>query len=302
MTLGKDERDALSVVGDPVTVGGDRIVIAEDGGLTLNGDPLPEASDPNAAARVASVSVEADPGAWPDMTLNVKALDSDGATVDGLGANAFRISDNGEAESFFVRKNTAGAPRVLFLLDRSSSLPAAFRDEAMVALASDLAQRIKTDLPDAEFRVGTAINGVSWAGPWTGDLSALEAQLNTDSIGDSEFWFALEDAAGEDASLILLVTDAQQDPPREPDANELQAIVSGPPVLAVGAGDVEREMLDRIASLSGGRSFLADDADSVVTEALDFLSDVSEVSYEFVYRANDMDAPAGTERTRGGRI
>ena len=294
--LAKDERDALSVVGDPVTVGGDLIVVAEDGALTLNGEPLLEASNPNAAAQVASVAVEADSAAWPDVTLKVKALDADGATVDGLGADAFRITDNGETESFFVRKNTAGVPRILFLLDRSSSLPAAFRDEAMVALASDLAQRIKTDLPDAEFRVGTAINGVSWAGAWTGELTALEAQLNTDSIGDSEFWIALEETAAESASLILLVTDAQQDPPRDPNANELQAIVSGPPVLAVGAGDVDREMLDRIASLSGGRSFLADDAESVVTEALGFLSDVSEISYEFVYRVNEADASAGTER------
>jgi hypothetical protein len=300
--------EEMSIVGNPLTVRGDYFKLESDGpGITINGRALAEPSDPQAAAKVTKLSVSADARAWPRVDLAITALDDTGKMIDGLGADIFSVLDEGRAESFVMAKNNVDPPRIIFMIDRSSSLPDAYRGEAMAALVMELAEQIKQSDEQASFRVGVVNFGVDWQGPWTGDLAQLDAQINKDSFGDSDFWRALADTAEERASLILFVTDAIQDPIRDIATKETEQIVSSAPIIAIGVGDVDKTNLAQMAQLSGGISFLAEDRGEIIARTIALLKELRQASYALQYISGDANAAPDTEREvmvgfDGGRL
>lgn len=108
-------------VGGLVTNAGD-IITMGDAGVTVNGTVVDSAPAPAATlARVTSISASATVQAFPEVNLRVAATDSNGRDVLGLTAGAFAVMEGGESQRVTVIQTRPRKPRVLFVLDTSSS-------------------------------------------------------------------------------------------------------------------------------------------------------------------------------------
>jgi hypothetical protein len=284
-----EERDELAAIGDAISIGGEIYQLDEEGNLTVNGAPLAEGtSDPAEIARVESVDVAAEPAAFPRITLRVSALDGDGEGVEHLDASAFTVTEDGEPVSFNVTRNEAPPPRIAILFDVSTSVPAEFLGAGTVAVAQDVIAGLYAASPDASVRLGVIFFGVTWMGPWAiseADANVQAAELAT-ATGGSEIWDALHEAADEDPTLVIIVTDGV--PSEDPVPGDREAIAAGPPVLALGVGDMQmQETLDEIAALSGGSTAPAADAMAAIDASITAIEASLLDNYVLTYAAND---------------
>jgi hypothetical protein len=283
------ERDELAAIGDAVSIGGEIYHLDEEDNLTVNGTPLAEGtSDPAEIARVESVGVTAEPAAFPRVTLRVRAQDGDGENVDNLEAGAFTVTEDGEPVSFNVTRNEAPPPRVVILFDVSTSVPPEFLGAGTVAIAQDIIAGLYDASAEASIRLGVISFGVTWMGPWASN----EADANTQAAdlasatGGSEIWDALHEAADEDPTLMIIVTDGV--PSEDPVPGDHEAIAAGAPVLALGIGDMQmQETLDQIAALSGGSTAPAADAMAAIDASIAAIEDSLLDNYVFTYAAGD---------------
>ena len=106
--------------------------------------------------------------------------------------------------------------------------------------------------------------------------------------GGSEIWNALRDAAAEDPTLIIIVSDGM--PSEEALEVDRNAVASGPPVLALGIGTVMQETLDDIAALSGGSTAPAIDQMAAIEASIAAIEDSLLDDYIFTYAASDEGA------------
>jgi hypothetical protein len=286
-----EEKDDLAAIGDAVSIGGEIYHLDEDGNLTVNGAPLAEGtSDPDEIARVETVAVNAEPAAFPRVTLRVQAQDADGVNVEHLDASAFTVTEDGEPVSFNVVRNEAPPPRIAIIFDISTSVPMEFLGAGTVAVAQDIIAGLYAASPEADVRLGVISFGTTWMGPWMSneaDANLQAASLET-ANGGSEIWNALRDAAEEDPTLIIMLTDGV---PSEPALEQdYDAIAAGPPVLALGfsaAVDYDPATLDQIAALSGGSAAPITDAMSAIDASVAAIEDSLQDSYVFTYAASE---------------
>lgn len=287
------ETEALRAVGDPVSRGGDRLVVGADDSVTLNGEPLGSgASDPATLASVTDLALSVQAGAFPRVQLRVSATDLAGATVGGLGADAFTVREEGAEVPFVLKQNQAPPPRVVLLVDASTSIPPEYRGAGAVDLANQILTGLYTAYPDAWVKVGTIFFGADFASTaWATDLATAQTQaawLET-ATGSSELWQALADANDERPTVILVVTDG--DANDVPEAEHLTAIAGGVPVLSVGVGTVNQAVLDEVSALSGGSSTSVAMPQDAVDAALVEIDARAVEDYLITYRA-DPEGPA----------
>lgn len=256
--MSQEDRDVLAKVGDVFTLGGDRFSVDGAGNLTINGQIVqPGSSDAEHVARVHTLDAGAQPAAFPRVSLRVKALDADGTGVAGLGADAFKLEEEGRALSFTLTENKAPPPRVVLLFDVSTSVPTDFRGAGAVSVADQIIEPLYAAYPDAQVRVGVvtvgtpSFFGTGWA--TSAVLAKAQAAQLATAAGGSMLWQALQKAAELNPTLTVVVTDA--DATDEPIPAYRNAIVAGPPVLALGVGPVKTETLSAFAALSAGQSF-----------------------------------------------
>lgn len=282
-----ETRDELAAIGKAVSFGGDVYELDGDA-LLINGVALSETTtDPDDIARVESVEAAAQPAAFPRVTLRVRASDGDGEGVKNLAAGAFTVLEDGEPVSFTVTRNEAPPPRVAIVFDISTSVPAEFLGAGTVTVAQDILDDLYAASPEASVRLGVISFGTQWMGPWVSshddaDMQALELEM---AAGSSEIWNALRDAAAEDPTLIILVTDG--DPSEDALPIDRDAIAAGPPVLTLGVGAAIQETLDEISALSGGRSASVTTQAEAVAEAVASIEDSLLDDYLITYAAGD---------------
>jgi hypothetical protein len=287
--LDGEAQDELAAIGDAVSIGGE-IYHLENGELTVNGVAIAEAtSDPAEIARVETVGVEAEPAAFPRVTLRVRALDGAGERVSRLDASAFTVTEDGELVSFNITRNEAPPPRIAVVFDISTSVPPEFLDPNLVPLAQDIIAGLYAATDEAELRLGVISFGTTWMGPWVGTKADadLQAEALMDANGGSELWNALRDAVDADPTLIIIVTDGDpSEPALEIDRN---AVAAGPPVLALGLSGATTFMqgtLDDIAALSGGSTANITDAASAISQSIAAIDDSMLDDYILSYAAS----------------
>lgn len=271
----QEERDALAEVSAPLSLGGDLFGENEAGELTINGQVQALVNhDPAQLARVKTLSASVQPAAFPRVTLRVKALDADGHNVSALGAEAFSLREGDEAVSFSLTQNAAPAPRVVLLFDVSTSVPADFRGAGAVSVAEQIIDPLYAAYPDAQVRIGvvTVAAPTFFGAGFASNVSEAKvqaAQLAT-AVGGSQLWQALHKAAELRPTLTVVVTDA--DATDTAIAAYRNAIVAGPPVLALGVGPVHTENLQAFAALSAGKSFSIAQQSEAVSSVLEAVS------------------------------
>lgn len=278
MSLAGDDLDADSpeaevVAGDAVTLSGTFIAT----GAEPVGDPsepnvavtLPGDGDPGRVAEVTIASARA--SGFPRVELEVEATDEDGESVVDLAGSAFTVTDDNGSVGAVIERSQAVAPRIVFLVDHSDSVPEAFRNSGAAEIATQVAESILATIPDATF-AGIAVSSGS-EGQFSPDVAVLrDAIANGSSLG-STIWPSLADVARRTKpTLTVLITDAvatdgplggEEQP--APDPSQAIQITAGSPVLVVLVGaDTRPEIADRIASLTGGSVVTPADATAAV--------------------------------------
>jgi hypothetical protein len=283
---------AKSIAGkSAITLAGQVIAVDAGGAVTVDGEPVATgAPDPAALASVASIEVAADPVAFPRIQVVAFARDVGGNVVSGLGASAFRVTDEGVGRGFVLDRNRAPGPRVLILIDVSDSIPLAFREEAGT-YAKDLATAILVDHPDAMFRVAAVAFGAEPAGDWTADPEVVKTQADGAPGAASDLWAALAQAGDLGGTVIVYTTDGDPDTPDTPE--QKLHIAHGPPVVVVGVGTVVPGTLAEMAALSGGVVAMATLPAEAAAAARTFLDKQVVDPYRLAYQA-----PAGATGLR----
>ncbi len=252
-----DDGDSVPepIVGDAISLGGERIWIDEDGAVRVDdavvsaGEDGPR-GDPEA---VTHVRLEVDGTHFPAVFARAWPTDAAGAVVEHLQADQFRLEDEGRQTPVLVQANRA-VPRAIILRDTSLSMPAAFRDAAGDAVMAQLTAAIES----------------AWPG----------ASIVTQTTG-SNLWENLSRAASQGANVVIYLTDG--DVSDDPSPEREAALQAGPPAILVAVGDASEEpdaVLVQMAELTGG--VVVPVADAAATEAavVDTLRDLDLPPYQ----------------------
>ncbi|MBX7102081.1 MAG: hypothetical protein K1X89_30480, partial [Myxococcaceae bacterium] len=278
------QSQALSAVGTPVLRDGALVTAGPNGHVVIDGEPV--SLGPTADAVLSSVqtlTADVSAAAFPDVELLVSAKSGAGAAVSDLGADAFVIKEGGVTMPALLKRTRAGAPRVVLLFDRSSSIPSEFLTGA-ASVGHSVADAVFTQFPGAQVQVaGIDINGPTVAGAMVSTLTDVDTQLAALSGAGSEVWTSLDFFATTKATLVVVITDATVDDTLSPEA--AARLVAGPPVLVAGVGTVDATTAARMASLTHGQVLSNVSASGLAASVTGFLSGRVPFDYRIVYRA-----------------
>lgn len=223
----------LSAVGDPVTLGGDRITVdAETGQLSVGGQLLStvEGAGPTpqeVLQRVATLEARAQAARFPDVTLHLRALDEVGQPVLGLRADALQVEEQGLGRSFQLEQDQPPPARVLLVFDPSSSVPRAFRGDASGEVARRIMERVLAVVPHAELRAAALLMGLYSLCPWTQDAERVARAVANGDLAYSRLWAGLAEAANYHPTVVVLCSDG--DASDADTVSRLRAVRDGPP-------------------------------------------------------------------------
>lgn len=282
--------EALSVVGDPISADGQWIHFDQETGEVRRGNHLVSADADADPSRVAEIRAHADARRFPEIDLRVDLLDADGETVTGLGAQHFRIEDEGHPVSGRLLQNGGARPRVLFLLDTSGSIPRDFRGPPMVDFALEVAEEVLQEFPGAELGIIRVHNPAYRATlnintTYTNNLEPLRSlgDAAIASNGGSALWASLAAASELEPTVIVFINDGAN---HGDDSEAVREQVSlGAPALVVGVGPIQEEVLQEMADRSGGEYFDAMETADITAPLMSFLRRTESLPYRLKYNA-----------------
>ncbi len=289
-----EEEAQLVAQGDPFTLEGE--VMAEDGErLALSRGTIGGSGDPLAAAEIRINRIVS--SHYPRLSAEVDVLDAAGLTLEDLGALRFVVDDDGFEVPFTLRHNRRPPPRIVFIVDNSSSVPEQYRNAGATRVVTEIATAVKAEHSAAQFRV--ALVSASGAGspfPWRDDPVRVGEDADQFTLG-SALWQSYVDGAVPDANAIVFMTDGvsanELGEPQDVAPQELIAgLRSGPPAIMLGSGDFG-PAFQGIADLSGGVALDIADQDEAIRAVLDQLNKTL-MPYDMLVLADEDNA--ATER------
>ncbi|NJL28467.1 MAG: VWA domain-containing protein [Thermoanaerobaculia bacterium] len=205
---------------------------------------------------------QVDPGDCPTLRAFVSVTDGQGNPIQGLQGSAFTVNQNGSTQTFTSRPATGSgaALATTLVLDGSQSLGGS--DIANMKTAAkayiDLLQAVD---PVAVYHFGTNIELIR---DYTTNRANAKAAVDalTNSLGRTSLYDAIVEAANHSLAIggrraLLVMTDGMDN---DSSASEQQAIAAaisaGLPVFTIGFGSVDEDVLERIATQTGGLFFL----------------------------------------------
>lgn len=250
--------DGEGVSGDLFSTRGERLSLSE-GRVHVDGLPLDPARA-EAADEVRNIELEIDAAGFPRIRVLATPTDANGDVVLNLQAENFLVTEDASEVGATLRRNRY-IPRVLFLVDRSTSIPEDFRNESLSQLGIDIATEV-LQTPDAQVSVMGIGESRAQRQPFVSDLVELEAQFDAGHGSGSALWDALSEAVRRKPTLIVLITDGVVVGSTLTPRIESEIRRAGVPVLALGVGEPNAPTLEEAAELSGGQYFEASDAAS----------------------------------------
>ena len=250
--LSADARSKLITTGPWVTQTGDLLARAADGTVTCNGLPLGDGTGASPSA-VATLHVQANASAFPQVELTVAALDASAKPIAGLSASAFSVGEDGAPVSFLLRDNGVAGPRIVFLVDTTGSQP-----RITSAWAGAVAQAVFAAAPNAATQVvNLSAAMASPTGYTITDATSLAAALAAIAIGgvQSNLYGAILGAEAAAPTLVVLLSDGNADDV-DLENQALTSLAGGAPVLAITCGTTppvaDSPVMDSFATASGG--------------------------------------------------
>ncbi len=293
--LTQAQREQFTFVGSAVTRSGDVLQKQADGSYSVGGvvlDTTP--TDPAKLASVKSISLQASASGYPRVNVRASATDAAGNSVHGLNASAFKLEEDGVEQVFSLLENKPPDPQVVFVLDKSTSLPPEFSGAQAAALVKTIATQLLAKFSGSSFRIQT-VGGSKNDGAWTSDPATLEqAALNQYALG-SDLWEALGEAAKLGATTIIFISDG--DATDTPNAETLAAASLAPPSVFVHVGTAPTDTFDQMASITAGIVVSVSLQTEAITAADGFITARQKNAYLLRY-----DAPAGGPNTRNVKL
>ncbi|HEX3595144.1 MAG TPA: hypothetical protein VHU80_08585, partial [Polyangiaceae bacterium] len=253
--LTAEDEKALTTTGSWVTQGGDILETAIDGTVRCNGLPLGKGGSDAAAANIATVNVQANATAFPQIELDVSALDGKGKPIAGLSASVFAVSEDSSAVSFLLRDNGVAGARVIFLADTTGSQP-----PIPSAWATAVAKALFDTAPDATVQVvNLSAADASADGYDLTDAPSLASALTALPNGGTESNLngAILAAVAASPTLVVLLSDGNAGDP-DLAARALTSLAGSAPVLAVTSGTpapvADSKVMDAFGAVSGGKT------------------------------------------------
>ncbi|MEM9070251.1 MAG: hypothetical protein AAGE52_17220 [Myxococcota bacterium] len=242
--------------GPAITESGTAIEI-DDTDVRINGLSI-TGGTADASAVQALSTVRVDAGRFDSVTVSFTAVDGAGEPVEGLRAEAFRVDEEGQPVPFLLVANSA-RPRVAVLIDQSGSMPSEWTRPGMeAAFIDELTRRLQAAVPGAI--------------------------VQHRSRADSALWANLAEATHGDPSVIVYVTDGDISDERTPEVEA--ALSDAHPAILVHVGSRRnRDTLQEMADLTGGRVVDADGYDMTVSAILTYVDAQTVPSYAIRYRA-----------------
>jgi hypothetical protein len=278
------------VIGETITLEGDRITQSADGTVAVDGETLAVGEPTEPASRVATVKVVADGTRFPDVTLRVWPRNAEGKLIEGLAGTDFRVTDEGASVGVLMRSNLA-APRILFVSDRSTSIPRPSRGLNAPATAS-LARRIEAIAKRIHPRATVQVTETN-----------------------SEVWRNQSRLARSAASIVVRITDGDNEGNAMPDALQRSVIGAGPRVVFLRTRKDHQDPLDelrkkkpdnifdRLAKVAKGVVVDVDSASDAEAEATIrrvIEKDGRELPYRLSYHVSDAKRGVRTARVTVG--
>lgn len=284
--LTPEEAARSTVVGKAFDVSG-RTVEAGAASVTVLGGAV-SASPPDAAAvaRTASLTARASAAFFPQIDVTVEARDGAELPVSGLGSG-FVIREGGAVKPLTVLANQRVPLRVLFLVDRSTSLPVEFRGAAQADFVRDLTTAIQGEFASASFRVAS-VGGPRDEAPWTSSPADVRAQVLAATGGSSDLWQSLVETSHAAPSVVVLLTDGNSTDRITDVQASLLSEVAPTLSLAVGTGPLTE--LARMAELTSGDVAQVGTTAAASTSALAFVRSRERMFYRFRYLATSTGA------------
>jgi hypothetical protein len=232
-----ESNKAQYVFGDPITRQGERIKQTEtgfqigDGRVAMTGD----------SGKVANINIKRlVTGHYPWLKLSAEFKDENGASVYAVPASHIAATIAGQSVPLVVRNNLPVAPRIILLIDTSTSVAPEYRGNNIEILVKELAGRILAKWPDAQFKIGIAGGSGASFMHWTHDLDDLAANTHHMAL-ESPLWRSYARAVEQKPDAIVFVTDGQAISHQFGIVNtlpeELKPIYNiAPPTVVLGAG------------------------------------------------------------------
>jgi hypothetical protein len=276
--LQEEQVEALGAAGRGFTLGAEVIEVKDETTVSIQGvDFRATPDDPALLARVATLEVSASGASYPIVRSRITARDKEGLAVEGLSGAAFRLTDENKPVRATLGNNLLQPPRVVFILDKSESIPEDFRKEKGAQLIRDFATLVKSELPDARFQMAGNSN-------LTQDMDQLyAAALEYSFVWGSPLWTALAAAAAADPTLVVLISDGDYDDVPNPAQKDLVGRIRSSAILTVGTVNVEKAQ--ELAAASNGAVYPIASLEEAKAAMLKALRQGRDAVYEASHRA-----------------
>lgn len=292
----EETRDEYTFVGEAFTLRGNRITVNEEGNVTVDGRAIASPDDVDLST-IDMVEAAAEASKFPEVTLRVDVT-SNGNDVERLPASAFEIQDNGEQAAPVLLANEK-RPRIVFVTDRSGSVPAEFRSTEFTDLLVGIAGTLQTANPRAEF-INLQVGSLPDASMWTSDLTVLETQLNTTRTEGSDLWNALSATAQLQPTMCVMVTDGEAID--MPDPVDVAWIDRAPPCIFLRAGgDPMLSVLPELAEAVDGEVYEVSDIETANARILEYVSERTQ-TYRLRYTSRDRTPAEHTVTVKVGAV
>ncbi|HYW88876.1 MAG TPA: VWA domain-containing protein [Chloroflexota bacterium] len=209
-----------------------------------------------------------DASQFPTMRVYVSVANPNGVPITGLTAEAFQVQEDGKPVDGLQVEPLVDSQEPIataLVIDTSGSMA----DENKLDHAREAASAF-IDSTGGKDRVTIVAfsSQVSVIQDYAADRTALKAALGTlNAKGDTLLYDAVAQTARRQAAqaerrkaLILLTDGEDTKSSASLDSSIAAAVSAGSPIFAIGLGsDVNKEVLDRLASATGGQAIYLDD-------------------------------------------
>lgn len=241
--------------------------------------------------------------AFPDIALDVSLRDARGASVSGLAAADFVVTEDGQPQAAFVIADQAPVrPRVLVLWDGSGSASGVLKTEdERNAFRRSVADALVSAAQSAPFDVQVVgIDGTPRESAWVApDVEALVAAMTLNTTSDG--WIGLGrgvPAAGAAVAIEISDNELTDDAVTIP-ALRAQLKACDTPVIVIPIGRGGESTTADIVRLSGGQEIRVNDPALVKVVAATVgrhVAVAAAITYRIRYRASNRDAPPAPRR------
>jgi VWFA-related protein len=229
---------------------------------------------------------------FPVVRVYVSAATGDGIPITGLDAKAFELREDGKPVDNLQVEPIVDSQEPIataLLMDTSGSM----NDDGKLDAAKSAASAFIDTLGSSDsVSVTSFASDVKQVQDYSSDPAALKNSVNSlKAVGDTLLYDAVTQAAQQQAKqpqrrkAIVLLTDGEDTKSKATLESAIaQASSSGSPVFAIGlGGDVKRDVLDQLASATGGQAvYVSDPAQLKQT----FLSIGDQLRRQYVLRYN----------------